>query len=619
MQTLYPLLKKPDIDFYIPPSPLQFNPLQDDMSKIGRDYVIQGETLHFFLIVKLGRLFEGVLPRTQGDVTTDDSSKPEMQSETSSHETTAAHSQEGSVNTDDLGDNIHSPAYRQRLRTLFSNLEIRVEFMKVKTKLQDQFKPNAAVNEDSPVGVEDIKHIFKEQPIEAVTSGCLTLANGDIVYPLQLGVSIKKEFVNRKVSLTAVIHPPEYKMGIDQLISPLYTERSAIRAVAFPVTVLEPLLIAPTTTKMGTTTLASVVITNTHKEVVTILNANVSTHSIIPTRFGAIDTQDFDVDLEKDEFPLLLHPNESYNLIFLMKPSLPLALVQIHNLQEFAQSSLHLSWRTPSLCGEMLSPVEIPTVKTKTQKIMMTIDVGSSPIPLNSIFAIQLTIHNLANSERNLLVDLPLPVLDISNDRFFKDYTKKDPKKLIINRTQTTEPESQQAPAAEPSVTVSSADPPKPEGTGEQEASFEVSLDAADETTDQTTGLAPRLQRSSKGKSEASTKNVPERSEKRKTNNKDKKKSSKHKKNPEDDKNNGFQELSNLLDQYNLKQRETSTIMCLDKIIHFGVVPAKGQKTVKVQCLAMGVGLFTLSGVRILDTVNKKAYVVDENCEIVVI
>lgn len=33
--------------------------------------------------------------------------------------------------------------------------------MKVKTKLQDQFKPNAAVNEDSPVGVEDIKHIFK--------------------------------------------------------------------------------------------------------------------------------------------------------------------------------------------------------------------------------------------------------------------------------------------------------------------------------------------------------------------------------------------------------------------------------------------------------------------------
>lgn len=45
---------------------------------------------------------------------------------------------------------------------------------------------------------------------------------------------------------------------IDQLISPLYTERSAIRAVAFPVTVLEPLLIAPTTTKMGTTTLASV-------------------------------------------------------------------------------------------------------------------------------------------------------------------------------------------------------------------------------------------------------------------------------------------------------------------------------------------------------------------------
>lgn len=46
-----------------------------------------------------------------------------------------------------------------------------------------------------------------------MTSGCLTLANGDIVYPLQLGVSIKKEFVNRKVSLTAVIHPPEYKMG----------------------------------------------------------------------------------------------------------------------------------------------------------------------------------------------------------------------------------------------------------------------------------------------------------------------------------------------------------------------------------------------------------------------
>lgn len=47
-------------------------------------------------------------------------------------------------------------------------------------------------------------------------------------------------------------------ISIDQLISPLYTERSALRAVAFPVTVIEPLTITATTQRLGGMTLASV-------------------------------------------------------------------------------------------------------------------------------------------------------------------------------------------------------------------------------------------------------------------------------------------------------------------------------------------------------------------------
>lgn len=42
-KTLLAMLKKPAIDFFIPPTPLSFNPLVDDMTKNGRDYVVQGQ------------------------------------------------------------------------------------------------------------------------------------------------------------------------------------------------------------------------------------------------------------------------------------------------------------------------------------------------------------------------------------------------------------------------------------------------------------------------------------------------------------------------------------------------------------------------------------------------
>lgn len=47
-------------------------------------------------------------------------------------------------------------------------------------------------------------------------------------------------------------------------------------------------------------------------------------------------------------------------------------------------------------------------------------------------------------------------------------------------------------------------------------------------------------------------------------------------------------------------------------------MPAKGQKTVQVQCVAMAAGLFHLSGIKIVDAKTKKAYLVEEVPEILV-
>lgn len=91
------------------------------------------------------------------------------------------------------------------------------------------------------------------------------------MYPLITDVSIKTRYVGHHISLAVAIYPPETEMrcaitvvyhtdsrSINQLISPVYVERSAIRMVAVPILVVEPVSPVITTKQVGSVMYASV-------------------------------------------------------------------------------------------------------------------------------------------------------------------------------------------------------------------------------------------------------------------------------------------------------------------------------------------------------------------------
>jgi hypothetical protein len=116
-------------------------------------------------------------------------------------------------------------------------------------------------------------------------SPMIVLPNGDIVYPLETDVSMKKRHINHHVLLTAVLLPVATSIKISELISPSYVERrSAMRVVTYPVKVVQPLAFNFEKHNIGSSLFVTLMLQNDHSHPMEITQADVN---VVETREAA--------------------------------------------------------------------------------------------------------------------------------------------------------------------------------------------------------------------------------------------------------------------------------------------------------------------------------------------
>lgn len=67
------------------------------------------------------------------------------------------------------------------------------------------------------------------------------------------------------------------------------------------------------------------------------------------------------------------------------------------------------------------------------------------------------------------------------------------------------------------------------------------------------------------------------------------------------------------------QENKHASILCLEKVVHVGLVKGNSQATVTVHCLALREGYFTLSHVKLLDRASDRVYMVKHPCEVFVV
>jgi len=91
----------------------------------------------------------------------------------------------------------------------------------------------------------------------------------------------------------------------------------------------------------------------------------------------------------------------------------------VANKGEFYESLFHpraiFTWSVPSIKGKILSQwelLEFPGVDREKLQVTMSVD---TPVMLNTIFPVKITVINLAKHQRDLILEIPIPELDNLN------------------------------------------------------------------------------------------------------------------------------------------------------------------------------------------------------------
>eukprot|EP01127_Copromyxa_protea_P019736 TRINITY_DN6476_c0_g1_i2.p1 TRINITY_DN6476_c0_g1~~TRINITY_DN6476_c0_g1_i2.p1 ORF type:complete len:622 (+),score=105.05 TRINITY_DN6476_c0_g1_i2:28-1866(+) len=600
------MLKIPEIDFFIPSSPLSFDPLVDDMVN-GRHWIIQGETLKFYMVIRLSNLLSNLEGSSKAEIVDQDAFVPrkwEGSSDSGDSTSTASETLDNSKTRAVVNSEIlQSPTFRARLRELLSKLEINIEFMKGKSQ---SARTN---NEDSPVSV-DIRHVFQPSEDLLFHQKCFSLPNGDIVYPLTTDVSIKSQYVGHHISLAVAIYPPEPEMSISQLISPIYVERSAIRMVAVPVLVVEPVSPVITTNQVGSVMYASVSVTNNHTQAITLSDAHLNLYDVRKPD-SPLSTfeyhNNYEIELYKDSFPIHLEPTEQYNFVTSIAAVASNLLDEDHSFSNTVPE-LHLKWHTRDLCGSMLSPMKIPFPKSEG-KLLITFDTGEQPIKLHTIFPISLTVYNLSKQARDIILEIPLIKFEGQSERFFAE-----------------------APIADGSIQTTKSEKTEKPNKVTQETELDELEDRRRALYEKQIGETVEISVMSDNDSEAGDFVTPDDSPIRVNRNHEH--SSEHASHGRkrsasfkypitnqrleswDKKVNIFEPPAATFRDYEESKQNVASVMCLEKVIYIGNIAANSQATTRIECVAMSQGLFTLKEVKAIDTISQKEFLVKEGCQI---
>jgi len=198
------------------------------------------------------------------------------------------------------------------------------------------------------------------------------------------------------------------------------------------VRLVQPLQVSFEEKRINEVLLVSLVIENGHKEVVTLYEAGVE---VLETREegGGVNYRDFfGIEYETDDFPITLRENERYNFVVSLS-HLHGPLPSQNHKHPTTTPEVHITWSTPSLSGTMITPFKLPAPLSPPETLLVTFDTYISPIKLHSIFPINITVTNLGNDLKDIVIEIPLPELDKERDRFFLVPKKSDIEEKIIS------------------------------------------------------------------------------------------------------------------------------------------------------------------------------------------
>jgi hypothetical protein len=561
-------LSLPKIEVYIPPNPV--NSIEDyDFSIPPRNFIIQGETLEFFVIIHLGELF----------------TRKSKQKKLSTSGVVSLEDQNISLDEGGLRSDIDheaitkTPLFKEKMIRMFSQLEIRTEFMRINSKWEPSAfgkTTNSQLSKTSPVSPDEASNIFISTSFNTESETIfdpITLPNGDILYYLTTDVCMKKRHIGQQIVLAAVILPPAMNLTINDLISPSYVEsRNAMRMVPCKVKLVQPLSVNIEKAGVNGNILISVSIENRHEEVVLVDNIDVNVVQTLELKDKDNGRfEDFiDIVYDKADFPLNLRENEQYNFVVSFERKQVNVTDENFTCLQHSIPEVHVLWSTPSMCGKMLSPVKLPTLLPSKKKLLITFNTETSPLKVHTIFPIHITVTNLSHQARDISLEIPLPELDREHDKFFIT----SPRKI----------DSMNTPGTPFSVdkNVSKLANNKQVGTS-------INL------------LANKPRRLS----------LPGDSSPRELSDSNMEDLINHK--------NVFSETTALIHKFEQNRKKTASIFCLDKVVSLGNIEPKGQVTTTLQCIAMRAGLFAIRNIKVVDQLSKRSYVVQEPCEILVV
>lgn len=100
---------------------------------------------------------------------------------------------------------------------------------------------------------------------------------------------------------------------------------------------------------------------------------------------------------------MILLPGEGFNVVVRSQPR-PAAF---HGDEDDVKlPELLLRWTLPSLAGSMVTPITLPADKPNRKKLLISFDIGESPVKLHSIFPLSITVTNLSSWGRDIVLEV---------------------------------------------------------------------------------------------------------------------------------------------------------------------------------------------------------------------
>eukprot|EP01130_Rhizamoeba_saxonica_P001673 TRINITY_DN11544_c0_g1_i1.p1 TRINITY_DN11544_c0_g1~~TRINITY_DN11544_c0_g1_i1.p1 ORF type:complete len:531 (+),score=83.22 TRINITY_DN11544_c0_g1_i1:10-1602(+) len=448
----------PDIFMHIPVSPVD-DIRNHDYDSPTRDFLIQGEVLQFFVVIKLSKVFENLEENTiQKRVDTQKSSEDTFSESDSAVEYNEVEKYTLRMNLYSLFSRMRMQieilreddiAVEKHLRKLINNKDLKKSPVDNEPKNTYRFdKPYIPQLEDyfgDYTGNEDdyIQEFFQiHGGYLHKRDNCVFLPNGDLVYYIETEISISRKFVGKTINLSVIMRAPEKETNDDNVMNNLITLEKITKSIILsrPFTIYEGLHISIKKKSSHELNYYIIVMENVLDKDILISNASLyyQDHHPVQSREKEVPEHNSLPYHQRNnfkiygEFPVELQCHEKITLLTSLTNE---SFVYSENTPRYNSSNLHaiISWTTSSLNGTILTSRQIQNSNPSKRGLRISYSYQPQDIYLYDVFQIRVTISNLLNATRNLIMYIPEPLYDptqnlteeeIYDNRFLEDYIK---------------------------------------------------------------------------------------------------------------------------------------------------------------------------------------------------